>query len=242
MPIKDVETPFPVIDKDPHFFRVVRYFRTSDYAALAAGTAAAPAIMLGFARYPEKKQYRLQVFLQKATANIMQYHVLWDPVRSATDSNNGVHTPMTRNNPYANPSYTRNVSTKAMRGPLRLAGFIGAVGGFLIAYQRSSLRFWGWEENAAEVEKDKAEMAQRVAEGKPLYGESQLSPYLQSVAAGNSRNAQLKFSKLPSFLPDTLLLYRVFNSLIQFPDAIPWFNFANHDQHGVDAAKYNETQ
>jgi hypothetical protein len=57
------------------------------------------------------------------------------------------------------------------------------------------VRFWGWEENAAEVEKDKAEMQQRIAEGKPLYGDTQLSPYLQSVAAGNSRNAQLKFSK-----------------------------------------------
>jgi C-terminal of NADH-ubiquinone oxidoreductase 21 kDa subunit len=88
-------------------------------------------------------------------------------------------------------------------------------------------------------------MAQRVAEGKPLYGESQLSPYLQSVAAGNSRNAQLKFSKLPSLLHDTLLLYRVlkfFNSILYLSGAIPWFNFANHDQHGVDAAKYNETQ
>ncbi|CAO3665256.1 unnamed protein product [Umbelopsis vinacea] len=164
MPIKDVETPYPVIDKDPHFFRVVRYFRPSDYASWAAGAAAAPAIMLGFEKL--------------------------------------------------NPSGP----AKAMRGPLKLAGFIGAFGGFLFAYQKSSLRFWGWEENAAEVEKDKTEMQQRIAEGKPLYGETQLSPYLQSVAAGNSRNAQLKFS------------------------AIPWFNFANHDQHGVEASKYNETQ
>jgi hypothetical protein len=74
----------------------------------------------------------------------------------------------------------------------------------------SSVRFWGWEENAAEVEKDKAEMAQRVAEGKPLYGESQLSPYLQSVAAGNSRNAQLKFSKCLFLLHNRLLLFCIY--------------------------------
>jgi hypothetical protein len=59
-----------------------------------------------------------------------------------------------------------------------------------------TVRFWGWEENASEVEKDKAEMQQRIAEGKPLYGDSQLSPYLQSVSSANSKNAQLKFSKL----------------------------------------------
>ncbi|CAM0141364.1 hypothetical protein VKS41_003929 [Umbelopsis sp. WA50703] len=164
MPVKDVETPYPVIDKDPHFFRVVRYFRPTDYAAWAVGTAAAPAILLGFEKM--------------------------------------------------NPSGP----AKAMKGPLRIAGLLGAFGGFLYAYQRSSLRFWGWEENASEVEKDKAEMQQRIAEGKPLYGDSQLSPYLQSVSSANSKNAQLKFS------------------------AIPWFNFANHDNHGVDASKYNETQ
>jgi hypothetical protein len=55
MPIKDVETPYPVIDKDPHFFRVVRYFRPSDYASWAAGAAAAPAIMLGFGKYMLKE-------------------------------------------------------------------------------------------------------------------------------------------------------------------------------------------
>jgi len=58
MPIKDVETPYPVIDKDPHFFRVVRYFRPSDYASWAAGAAAAPAIMLGFGKYLLKEWRR----------------------------------------------------------------------------------------------------------------------------------------------------------------------------------------
>jgi hypothetical protein len=47
MPIKEFDTPYPVIDTDPHFTRVVRYFRPSDYAAWAAGTAAAPALLYG---------------------------------------------------------------------------------------------------------------------------------------------------------------------------------------------------
>jgi hypothetical protein len=47
MPVKEFNTPYPVIDSDPHFSRVVRYMRPTDYAAWAAGTAAAPALLLG---------------------------------------------------------------------------------------------------------------------------------------------------------------------------------------------------
>lgn len=47
MPVKEFNQQYPVIDTDPHFGRVVRYFRPSDYAAWAAGTAAAPALLLG---------------------------------------------------------------------------------------------------------------------------------------------------------------------------------------------------
>ncbi|KAK9461163.1 NADH-ubiquinone oxidoreductase complex I, 21 kDa subunit-domain-containing protein [Lipomyces oligophaga] len=36
---------FPLIDVDPHFFRVVRYFRPSDYGCWAGFTALAPAIV-----------------------------------------------------------------------------------------------------------------------------------------------------------------------------------------------------
>ena len=45
MPEKVVTTPYPLIDSDPHAFRVVRYFRPSDYATWAAGTAAFPAAL-----------------------------------------------------------------------------------------------------------------------------------------------------------------------------------------------------
>jgi hypothetical protein len=42
MPNKVVETPYPLIDADPHASRVVRYFRPSDYATWAGATAAFP--------------------------------------------------------------------------------------------------------------------------------------------------------------------------------------------------------
>ncbi|ORX46508.1 hypothetical protein DM01DRAFT_1339510 [Hesseltinella vesiculosa] len=161
MPVKEFNTQYPVIDTDPHFSRVVRYFRGSDYAAMAACTAAAPGLMLAF---------------EKA-----------NPV------NGGRH----------------------LRGPLRLATFVGAVGGFLYAYQNSSLRFWGWTENDREVAKDMEEMQQLIKEGKPLYGESMMPKHIQDESARNSRFAQLKFS------------------------AYPWFNFANHNNHGVDTSKYS---
>ena len=45
MPNKVVETPYPLIDADPHASRVVRYFRLSDYAVWAGATAAFPAAL-----------------------------------------------------------------------------------------------------------------------------------------------------------------------------------------------------
>ncbi|KYK58779.1 NADH-ubiquinone oxidoreductase 21 kDa subunit [Drechmeria coniospora] len=97
---------------------------------------------------------------------------------------------------------------------MRLAGFVGLAGGFLYFYQRSSLRFYGATENEREVRMDMREMVDRVKAGQPLYGESKLSPYLQGVAARQSRYSALLLS------------------------TVPWFNFVNHDQHGVDTAKY----
>ncbi|KAI9027310.1 NADH-ubiquinone oxidoreductase complex I, 21 kDa subunit-domain-containing protein [Phycomyces nitens] len=163
MPVKEFNSAYPVIDTDPHFFRVVRYFRGSDYAAWAAGTAAAPAILLGMEKM--------------------------NPVGPA-----------------------RN-----LRLPLRVATVFGAFGGFLYAYQNSSLRFWGWTENAAEVKKDHAELSQRFKEGKPLYGESSMPPHVANESSRNSRFAQLKFS------------------------VFPFFNFANHNNHGVDTSKYESS-
>lgn len=39
----DLKTPFPLVDADPHFNRVIKYMRGSDYALWAAGAGAAPA-------------------------------------------------------------------------------------------------------------------------------------------------------------------------------------------------------
>lgn len=80
---------------------------------------------------------------------------------------------------------------------------------------------------------DMKEMVQKVKKKEPLYGESVLTPYMQGVAARNSRYSQIFFH------------------------VIPWFNLVNHNQvrvhlntyfcraiyltikqHGVDTTKY----
>jgi hypothetical protein len=61
---------------------------------------------------------------------------------------------------------------------------------------------------------DMKEMVGKVKAGQPLYGETSLTPYIQGVAARQSRYSAL------------------------LNDVIPWFNFVNHNQHGVDTAKY----
>ncbi|GAA93540.1 uncharacterized protein L969DRAFT_95811 [Mixia osmundae IAM 14324] len=103
---------------------------------------------------------------------------------------------------------------KHMGTALKIGGFLGFVGGFLLAYQRSTFRFWGWTENAQEVDRDYKELSARAKAGLPLYGESSQPDYIQGVAFRNSQWSQLKFQ------------------------AIPWFNFVNHPYHGVDTTKY----
>ncbi|KAF8075031.1 NADH-ubiquinone oxidoreductase complex I, 21 kDa subunit-domain-containing protein [Lyophyllum atratum] len=105
----------------------------------------------------------------------------------------------------------------SMRTAARLGGFLGFFGGFLLAYQRSSARFWGWSENKREEEKDLAELGQRVSEGKPLYGTSPQPLWVQGAANRNSEYSQLKFS------------------------VFPMFNLVNHPFHGADPAKYGVT-
>ncbi|KAF8889344.1 NADH-ubiquinone oxidoreductase complex I, 21 kDa subunit-domain-containing protein, partial [Infundibulicybe gibba] len=58
-----------------------------------------------------------------------------------------------------------------LRTALRLGGFLGFMGGFLLAYQRSS----------------------EAKEGKPLYGESHQPMWVQGSAYRNSAFSQLKF-------------------------------------------------
>lgn len=119
---------------------------------------------------------------------------------------------------------TSRLGTKALRPTLKLATWLGFAGGFLLAYQTSSrpsrlssqsspsselitsvvvptVRLWGWEENAREIEMDKKELGQLAKEGKPLYGETDLPEYIQGVAHRNSMWSQVS----PPFR--TFLLY-----------------------------------
>ncbi|KAK4117841.1 hypothetical protein N656DRAFT_774061 [Canariomyces notabilis] len=160
-PSKTVQTKYPLIDNDPHFKRVIRYARPSDYAHGAAAAAAGPALLFAMERFA--------------------------------------------------PSYA---GKGGFAQAMRVTSFMGLMGGFLYYYQRSILRFYGMSENAREVEMDMREMVDRVKAGLPLYGESRLSPSMQGVAARQSRYSALFF------------------------DVLPWFNFVNHSQHGVDTAKY----
>ena len=102
----------------------------------------------------------------------------------------------------------------SLKTPVRLGGLLGFVGGFFFAYQRSSLRFWGWSENKREEDMDVQELTQRAKDGKSLYGDSHQPGWIQEMAARNSTFSQLKLS------------------------AIPMFNLVNHPHHGTDPAKY----
>ncbi|WFD04014.1 hypothetical protein MOBT1_002711 [Malassezia obtusa] len=158
MPIKEFETPYPLIDTDPHFRRVVNNFRPSDYTAWAGTTAAFPSLL----------------YLMEQAA----------PTRPR-----------------------RGLGTS-----LRLAGVMGAIGGFLYAYQRSSFRLWGWSENEREQERAKSD----AEAGKvPGMGESSLSPEMQGVAFRNSVFSQLNLGKC----------------LALTPAVVPWFNLVNHKYH-----------
>ncbi|KAF2432837.1 putative NADH-ubiquinone oxidoreductase 21 kDa subunit [Tothia fuscella] len=97
---------------------------------------------------------------------------------------------------------------------LRLNVGIGLVGGFILAFQKSSYRFYGITENQREVEMDMREMVDRAKRGEPLYGKSSLTEEAQQMAARNSRHSAI------------------------FLHIMPFANFVNHKHHGVDTAKY----
>ncbi|KAJ3362504.1 hypothetical protein GGF32_005949 [Allomyces javanicus] len=108
--------------------------------------------------------------------------------------------------------------TKSLPLGLKAAAALGFVGGFFLAYQQSSFRFWGVSENQREIEKDRAEfVAARTAGKEHHLGKSSLEPYLQGVSARHSRYTALSFSWLP------------------------WFNFVHHNQ-GVNWDLYKDLQ
>ncbi|KAF2084988.1 NADH-ubiquinone oxidoreductase-like protein 21 kDa subunit [Saccharata proteae CBS 121410] len=161
VPSKQPYSDYPLIDNDPHFKRVVKYARLSDWLEGAALAIAGPTILL------------------------------WQEAVS--------------------PSFVG----KAAYGPIMrvcVAGSIG--GGFLYAFNKSQYRLYGARENRREIEMDMREMVDKVKQGKPLYGETSMPEHMQGIASRNSRYAGT------------------------FLHLIPWFNFVNHNQHGVDTAKY----
>lgn len=98
-----------------------------------------------------------------------------------------------------------------LRTPLRYGLVLGFVGGFLMAYQRSScemryqfsarastyiwtVRFWGWSENSREQDLDMKELSERARKGLPIYGHSDEPEWVQGAAYRNSAFSQLKFS------------------------------------------------
>jgi hypothetical protein len=97
---------------------------------------------------------------------------------------------------------------------MRLSGFISVTAGFMLFYSRSINRFYGFSENRREIEMDMREMTDRVKKGEPLYGKSTLTEYMQGAASRQSRYSGT------------------------FLHVMPWFNLVNHNQHGVDTAKY----
>lgn len=97
---------------------------------------------------------------------------------------------------------------------MRISTGMGLLSGFYLFYSRSINRFYGFSENRREIEMDMREMTDRVKAGLPLYGVSSMTEYMQGAASRQSRYSGV------------------------FLHVMPWFNFVNHAQHGVDTAKY----
>ncbi|KAJ3932894.1 MAG: NADH-ubiquinone oxidoreductase complex I, 21 kDa subunit-domain-containing protein [Lentinula lateritia] len=187
MPEKVLNTPYPVIDIDPHFTRVVRYFRATDYATWGATTVGVPGALLAW-EILDPNGLKINRITLSPTHKLPAGRIAMG---------NAIQ-----------------IVTRRMVAAMRVAAFLGACGGFLLAYQNSSMRFLGFTENAREAQMDLIELSQRAREGKPLYGESHQSPWVQGAAHRNSVFSMLKFS------------------------AFPMFNFVNHPHHGVDTSKY----
>ncbi|KAG0304128.1 hypothetical protein BGZ98_005901 [Dissophora globulifera] len=185
-----VRTEYPVIDSDPHFTRVVSYMRAADVAAWGGLTAAAPALLLGLVYTVLDEKSRIRMKMQRGGS--------WTKFGS-DDEFNWISLRPHRIRPAAGP--------KGINVALSVATGLGFMGGFLYSYQKSSLRFWGWEENSREQAKNQIEMDARAAAGLPAYGEPTMDEASQAAAARNSKYSALKFS------------------------AIPWFNTTNHKYH-----------
>jgi hypothetical protein len=110
--VNDVDTPYPVVDADPHFGRVMSYMRPSEYALWAAGTAAFPAAIYGLGALAFISQPPSRAC---ALAGLTKGCVLCPEL--------------------ADPS---RLGPRGLRPTLKIATWLGFAGGFLLAYQTTS--------------------------------------------------------------------------------------------------------
>lgn len=136
----DLKTPFPLVDADPHFNRVIKYMRGSDYALWAAGAGAAPAAIYAMGKstlslYPSLLSWEApcSVHLTLLIISDLFRFVWYQLTRSFSLSLSRVWIEM------ADP--TSRLGTKGLRPTLKLATWLGFAGGFLLAYQTSSRAF-----------------------------------------------------------------------------------------------------
>ncbi|KAJ2552558.1 hypothetical protein EV175_003267 [Coemansia sp. RSA 1933] len=91
---------------------------------------------------------------------------------------------------------------------MKIATGIGLAHAFVFMYTKTSMRFFGFSENAREIRMYREEYRKLKAQGKSMHGESRLPLSLQRIAAGYTTGAFLNY------------------------DVAPIFNFVNHPYHG----------
>ncbi len=102
---------------------------------------------------------------------------------------------------------------------MRTSTLLGFFGGFQLAYCRSTLRFWGWQENSREIEKDRYETKASLAQNiNPYNQRSSLPAWLQGISTETTTNSQLNMAM------------------------IPLVNVTHHPFHGIDIRKYYEVR
>ena len=132
MPEKVLQTPYPLIDIDPHFTRVVRYFRASDYATWAVATLAVPGALLAWGSSLFNQSIRVYPDLEISE--------IIDPdlarIRRVTLAP-GDKVPAGRL-ALGNPI---EIAARRMVTGMKVGALVGFCGGFLLAYQNSSSEF-----------------------------------------------------------------------------------------------------
>ena len=188
MAINDLSTPFPLLDADPHAGRVIRYFRPSDYALWATGTAIAPIAIYSL-------RQSLIPLLKRNIERVIDFGEnteLADPARLTAKGLRPTLKLATWLGFCGGFLLAYQTSSRSSFVPLPSLSLTE-----LTERLNPIVRLWGWKENSLEQERDMAELSALAKAGKPLYGETDLPNYVQGVAHRNSLWSQLKFGVLP---------------------------------------------